>query len=177
MFTRLTIAAVLAVCQLFPVPQAVLAWESDWALDKTLGVVDAPVRRPIILPFGDGAQRGAPLPGGSLYMQQPAGAQRDFRNLASTSLPGLAGGVTTSEGSTADSVVVGGSPSTGPATIVANPGSGSSGSVSDQTDNTDQGMGNNGNTIDGAQIPLPDLSGDDLPIETPSIPFSANALH
>ncbi len=53
------------------------AWEEDWALDTQMDVLEQPVRRPIILPYGDGRQRGAPaLP---LYKQQPAAAQEDFR--------------------------------------------------------------------------------------------------
>lgn len=52
-------------------------WQQDWQLDTEMDVLDQPVRRPIIIPLGDGLQRGAP--NWSIYKQQPAAAQGDFR--------------------------------------------------------------------------------------------------
>ena len=55
---------------------------SLWEFDMELAVLDPPVRRPIIIPFGDGRQRGGPqLSRRAYYKQQPLGAQGDFRNL------------------------------------------------------------------------------------------------
>ena len=61
------------------------SWEQDWQLDKEMNVLDQPVRRPIIIPLGDGLQRGAP--NWPIYKQQPAAAQGDFRSSA-TEWPG-----------------------------------------------------------------------------------------
>ena len=71
------------------VPASTFGWVLDWELDTEMAVLDQPVRRPIILPYGDGRQRG--IPQSPFYKQQPAAAHGDFRQLLPASGNSLTG--------------------------------------------------------------------------------------
>ena len=152
--TRAALAALLA--GLAAVAQG---WQADWDLDTEMAVLDEPVRRPIILPYGDGRQRGGPddSRGWSYYRQQPPGAQGDFRNLppsgegepAGGGAPGAPGSDSSPGGGTA-------------------PGSGS-GPAGGGGDNNVGDGGNNGNNAPnqppGPQLPPPEIEGPEIPTD------------
>jgi len=142
------------------------AWEVDWDLDREMKVLERPVWRPIILPYGDGAQRGAPQSAAWIYYkQQPPGAQGDFRNLlpggAGTpggvpELPGSGGPLNESQGTGDGTVADGG---TGGGGTSGGGGTGSGG-----------GNGNNGNQPPGPQLPPPDMGGPSIPTDPIPLP-------
>jgi hypothetical protein len=135
------------------------AWQVEWELDQEMGVLEGPVWRPIIIPYGDGLRRGAPQ--WTYYRQQPKGAQDDFRQLspsgAGTPLggatPGISGGGSIGNGSVGD---VGGEIADGGS--VMGPGGAGGGS---------SGTGNDGQ---GPQITPPDIGGPDIPMDPLPLP-------
>ena len=129
-------------------------WEQDWQLDTEMNVLDQPVRRPIIIPLGDGLQRGAP--NWPIYKQQPAAAQGDFR-----ALPPSGQGI--------------------PANIPVLPGSGgSAGGSIPGSDGGSPGVpvtpekpnvpGDGPAVPDGPQITPPDMGGPDIPLPPINLP-------
>ena len=145
-------------------------WETDWDLDTELAVLDQPVRRPIIIPFGDGRQRGAPLsPGWNFYKQQPAGAQGDFRNLApggqgapSGSLPTVPSSQGTSGSGNTDGSIASATNGTSTSDMADAAGSGGTANEPGNSNN------NNPNQPPGPQLPPPEVEPPEIPL--PPIP-------
>jgi hypothetical protein len=136
-------------------------WEQDWELDTQMAVLDQPVRRAIILPYGDGRQRGAPQ--SPFYKQQSPAAQGDFRELPPANGGGPVGGLPTfaKPGGTSPGTGGGTSPGSGGGTPPPtapekpnDPGGGPQQPVGPQIDPPD---------IGGPDIPLPPIPGFPIP--------------
>ena len=170
MFTKSAFLAALLLLTVCPAAQPAFAWESDWALDTALNATAPVVRRPMILPLGDGKQRGAPETGSFPYKQQPAVAQLDFRGLSLIAPTGMTGSNTTIAGIPDGA---GNSSGSSPAetTGITTTSLDGADNMPGQNDSPDQDNNGSGNMISGAQIPLPDLSGDDPPLGSPTLPF------
>lgn len=138
-------------------------WQDDWLLDQEMAVLERPVWRPVILPFGDfeqGRRRGAP---GWIYKQQPPGAQQDFRTI-SPGVPVLPGnGVPGAGGSGSGGTPgAGGAPGMagGPGTPAGDGSMGGSG-----------GPGDGGTTPPKPTLPTPDIDpgGPEIPMDMPPL--------